>query len=68
MQEINLYGMFIPTLALLMCASLVMNWLITKALTKAGFYRLVWHRPLFNLALFVTILGLNIILYNRYIL
>ncbi|WP_027179607.1 DUF1656 domain-containing protein [Maridesulfovibrio bastinii] len=68
MQEINIYGMFIPVIAVIMLISLVQNWVACKILVRIGFYRLVWHKALFNLALFVTLLCLNVIIYNRYLI
>lgn len=55
--EISLYGIYFPAillpmlLAFMLCSGLrlLLNWL--------GFYRLVWHRSLFNFALYVIVLG-----------
>ena len=30
---------------------------VRRLLASVGFYRLVWHRPLFDLALYVVLLG-----------
>ena len=37
--------------------ALVVNAVLKRLLHRAGFYRLVWHRPLFDFALFVIVLG-----------
>ncbi|MCJ2068603.1 DUF1656 domain-containing protein [Methylobacterium sp. J-030] len=55
--ELDLYGVFVPSLAawmlLAFAVSLPLRWL----LARIGFYHLVWHRPLFDLALYVVLLG-----------
>ena len=55
--EFSLYGVFIPTLlGLMLCAYLVQN-AVRLALLRVGAYRYVWHPPLFNLAVYVLVLG-----------
>jgi hypothetical protein len=55
--EINLDGVYVPTL--LVCATLavVVHGVLRRLLTRIGFYRAVWHGPLVNLALLVIILA-----------
>lgn len=55
--EIDLYGVFIPTLALLALAAYLLSIVLRKLLDRIGFYKLVWHRPLFDIALLVCILA-----------
>ena len=55
--EVSLYGLYVPPLLLLALAALVVSRLLTLALGKAGFYKLVWHPALFDVALFVIVLG-----------
>lgn len=38
--------------------AVLLTGLISVALMRLGFYRLVWHRPLVELALFCILLGL----------
>lgn len=55
--EFNFYGVFIPTLlGLMLLAYLVQNGL-RLVLQRLGVYRQVWHPPMFNLALYVLVLG-----------
>jgi uncharacterized protein DUF1656 len=56
-SELDLFGVFVP--GLLFCGSLafVLNAVLRRGLAQAGFYRLVWHRALFDLALFIAVLG-----------
>lgn len=55
--EVDLYGIFVPGLALATLAAFAVNAVMRRLLAGIGFYRLVWHRPLFDLALYVVILG-----------
>ncbi|HYQ38011.1 MAG TPA: DUF1656 domain-containing protein [Pseudomonas sp.] len=54
----DLYGVFLPTLLILLLGAYVLKSLLRVLLTRLGFYRFVWHPPLFNLALYILILGL----------
>jgi hypothetical protein len=55
--EISFYGLYLPPLLLLALAALAVSRLLTLALARTGFYRLVWHPALFDLSLFVIVLG-----------
>ncbi|WP_027179093.1 DUF1656 domain-containing protein [Maridesulfovibrio bastinii] len=67
MQQFDINGIFIPTFGIFAVVSLVVSQLLNRALARVGFYRLVWHRPLFNIAFYITILGTSIFLYNRFL-
>lgn len=54
--EIDLYGVFVPPLLLLAAATVPLAALVRMALARIGAYRLVWHRPLFDLAIYVLLL------------
>ena len=54
--EIDIYGVFVPPLLLLVVAALPLTAGLRRLLRWLGFYRLVWHRPLFDFALLVTVL------------
>jgi hypothetical protein len=56
-SEISIYGVFIPSLLVWMFVAFVITSLARAVLSRVGFYRLVWHRSLFNLALYAIILG-----------
>jgi hypothetical protein len=56
--EFDLYGVFLPSLAAWMLLAFVISLPLRRVLAWTGFYRLVWHRPLFDLALYVVLLGL----------
>jgi hypothetical protein len=55
--ELDLYGVFIPSLAAWMLLAFLISLPLRRLLALTGFYRLVWHRPLFDLALYVVLLG-----------
>ena len=55
--ELDLYGVFVPGLAAAMLVAFLLSLVLRRALAMVGFYRLVWHRPLFDLALYVVLLG-----------
>jgi protein AaeX len=55
--EIDLYGVFIPSLLLWVAAALPLTAVLLHLLRWLGFYRFVWHRPLFDFALLVIVLG-----------
>ena len=55
--ELDLYGVFVPSLAAWMLLGFVISLPLRRLLAWTGFYRLVWHRPLFDLALYVVLVG-----------
>ena len=56
-QEVDLYGVFVPSLLVCAIVAYVVTALATRLLARTGFYRLVWHRALFDTALFVILWG-----------
>ncbi|MGB9166261.1 MAG: DUF1656 domain-containing protein, partial [Rhodomicrobium sp.] len=52
MEEVNLYGVFVPRLLVLMVIAFLVSVVVRGALSQVGFYRHVWHRPLFDIALY----------------
>ncbi|MFC3126188.1 DUF1656 domain-containing protein [Pseudoroseomonas globiformis] len=55
--EIDLYGIYLPALLVWALLAVPLTALLRRALARLGAYRWVWHRPLFDLALFVIVLG-----------
>ncbi|MGO4332213.1 DUF1656 domain-containing protein [Cupriavidus sp. 2TAF22] len=55
--EIDLYGVFVPSLLAWMLVAFLITACVRAVLSRVGFYRLVWHRSLFNLAFYVIVLG-----------
>jgi hypothetical protein len=57
MAEFGIGGVFIPALLVWAAIALLLSILLRRLLAACGFYRLVWHRALFDLALTVILLG-----------
>jgi hypothetical protein len=55
--EIDLYGVLMPSLILWLIITYGIGALLRPVLERAGVYRHVWHRALFDLALYVCLLG-----------
>jgi len=55
--ELNLYGVFVPSLFLWMLVAFGILLVLRRALVHGNAYTLIWHRPLFDIALYVIILG-----------
>lgn len=64
--EVDVYGVFVPSLLLCVGAALPLTAALRRLLRRLGFYRLVWHRPLFDLALLVMVLGGVVTLTKRW--
>lgn len=64
--EINLYGVFFPPLLVWIGVALVLSVFVRRGLAALGFYRFIWHRPLFDFCLLVMLTGLINLLTNRY--
>ncbi len=56
-SEVNVYGMFVSPMLLWVGAALLISAVVRRGLARLGVYRFVWHRPLFDLALLVIVLG-----------
>ncbi|WP_077037810.1 DUF1656 domain-containing protein [Pelomonas sp. KK5] len=54
--DLTLYGIYLPALALPLLAAWAATAGLRWLLGRAGLYRWVWHRSLFNLALYVIAL------------
>jgi len=62
--EFSFFGMYFPFLMLTSLAALVTARLISIFLAKKGLYQYIWHPPLFDVALFLVILGIFVTLFN----
>jgi len=56
-REMAFYGLLLPPILAWGIAALVVTMLASRVLGRIGFYRLVWHRSLFDVAVFVIVLG-----------
>ena len=54
--DLDISGVFLPTLLVLMGIAYVLFLVVHGLLNRVHFYRLVWHRALFNVALYAVML------------
>lgn len=57
-REISLGGVLLPGIVVLFVLAVVLLWLLDGLMARSGFYRWVWHPPLFRVAVFVGVFGL----------
>jgi hypothetical protein len=55
--EFDVYGVFVPVLLVWALIALALTAVLRRCLAVIGFYRLVWHRALVDLSLFVLLLA-----------
>lgn len=55
--EIDIFGVLVPSLLLWFVVAYVLYTLVRAGLDRTAIYRAVWHRALFDLAVFVCLLG-----------
>jgi hypothetical protein len=55
--ELDIYGVFVPALSGWLLLAYVGYLIAHQGLAWSGFYLYVWHRPLFDVALYVVLLG-----------
>ena len=55
--ELDINGVFVSALLVFAVAAWIVTTVATRILAWVGFYRLVWHRALFDMALFMAVWG-----------
>jgi hypothetical protein len=55
--ELDIYGVYLPGFFGLMLAAYMATLSIRYLAGRVGFYALVWHRALFDLSVYVLVLG-----------
>jgi hypothetical protein len=55
--EFDIYGVYFPAFVVFAAIAFLLQLVIKRLLDAVGFYRLVWHRALFDLAIYVILLG-----------
>jgi len=55
--DLDIHGVYLPGFFGLMLAAYLATLLIRAVAGRLGFYALVWHRALFDLALYLLVLG-----------
>jgi len=56
-NELDLFGVMVPSLLLWAVLAYVIIGVLRKVFDHAGLYRHVWHRALFDSAIYVCLLG-----------
>ena len=57
MLEINVGGVYVPAALVWAVGAFVLSTIIDRVLSRTTFYRMVWHRALFELGIFVILWG-----------
>ncbi|MFL6602915.1 MAG: DUF1656 domain-containing protein [Steroidobacteraceae bacterium] len=57
MLEVNLSGVYLPAVLVWAGIAFLLSSVTFRAVSRMGFYALVWHRALFNVAVFVLFWG-----------
>jgi hypothetical protein len=57
---VEFLGFYVPPLVLWAIAAIIPFVILRWLLERFGFYRFVWHRSLFNLALYVVLVGVGV--------
>ncbi|MBN3766101.1 DUF1656 domain-containing protein [Burkholderia sp. Ac-20365] len=65
--EIDILGVFVPAVLVLMFIAYLVNLVIRNVLARIGVYRFIWHRSIFDLGIYVLVLGLVVIVSHRFI-
>jgi hypothetical protein len=55
--QLDVYGVFLPGLSALALGAYGLFRMMTALFARIGPFRAVWHPSLFNLALYITLLG-----------
>ncbi|GGF52700.1 DUF1656 domain-containing protein [Azorhizobium oxalatiphilum] len=57
MADFDLYGVFLPHLLVLAVVAYGLLAVLRRIMQRAGVYRIVWHRALFDVCIYVLVLG-----------
>jgi hypothetical protein len=55
--EFDIYGVYVPSFVVFAGLAFVLGLAVKRIFQSIGLYRYVWHRPLFDFAVYVIILG-----------
>ena len=66
MKEINLFGVFLSAFLGVGLLAFGILWILCLLLARAGFYRHVWHRSLFDLSLSLIVLEILVLIARRH--
>ncbi|WP_321863334.1 DUF1656 domain-containing protein [Burkholderia cenocepacia] len=63
--EIDIFGVFVPAPLVMMLIAYLINIVVRAVLERVGFYRLVWHRSIFDLGIYVFVLAAVVIVSHQ---
>ena len=55
MPDFDLFGLRVSPLLICLIAAFAARLILSRVLSAAGVYRWIWHRPLFDLSLYITL-------------
>jgi uncharacterized protein YebE (UPF0316 family) len=64
--QVDLLGIYIPALIPVLAIAYVINWSLRIILTRMGFYRIVWHRSVFDLGTYAIVLSVVFLLSRQF--
>jgi len=56
--ELDIYGVYVPIFVVVAAVAFLLQILLKRVLDACGLYRFLWYRALFDLAIYVILLGL----------
>ena len=56
-RELDVFGVFLPDLLVWVVVAVLISIPVRRTMSALHIYRIVWHRPLFDMAIFILILG-----------
>jgi hypothetical protein len=62
--DFDIFGVFVPSLLVWMTVAYVLHRLARTVTNKAGIRQFVWHPQLFDLAVYVILLGAVLLLFR----
>jgi hypothetical protein len=55
--EFDIYGVYFPLFIVAVVIAFIFHLAVRRLFDSLGVYRFVWHRPLFDMAIYVILLG-----------
>ena len=59
--ELDIYGVFVPGLFAWVLIAFGIYLMVHRIRAGSGYYGLVWHRPHFDVALYIVLLGIVVL-------
>ncbi|MFT3731949.1 MAG: DUF1656 domain-containing protein [Hyphomicrobium sp.] len=64
-EEMSFFGVFVPSILVCSILSYAAVVVIARIMRATDAYRFVWHKSLFNFAMFVCILCVTVLLFSQ---